>query len=353
MHLRGRFIALTMCIALLCSCKTSTVEIGVPELQGTKTRTLHFQVSSNLQPEVLEQTDAFADRVAALSGGMLQIEVMTGLPDDKTVKTKEADLAFLSNIQMAQADQLFSMFSMPFLYDDDTHMSVALNSEEIRSVLSQRLSSRGMVPLMAVYNGSNYLATDRRELRKPSDFKGLVIAMRTDNADKLMFFEALGAKVLPYTLSTVVPLFKTKVEILPKDLKLPSEIVTVDTVELSLEQTLQLLPDPQTLYLINTYHSLSPLWIVANRDVMSQLSDYERAILDEGLAGLVSELERLKIAHEQELLTQVKAQGITVVEVERSTIASALYGNKGSGTDRYKPPVYFDNRIYKMIQSFA
>lgn len=345
-------VALLICAVVCCACTGKKTEL-TPTMPIQTVRTLRFQVSNLLPEDVLMQTNRFADNVARMSKGKLQIQVVTGMPDHLTVKNGEADLAFLRNIQLSQADELFSMLAMPFLYDSPTHMSVALNDEQTMKILNQRLSSDGLVPLLAVYNGSSHLVTDKWELRRPSDFKDLIIAMRTDNASKFEVFEAMGARILPYTLSSVGSLLETEVEILPHDLSLPSDMVTIDTVEVELEQAHQLRSDPHTLYFIKSYHALAPLWVVGNQELLSQLTEQETALLQEGFAGLISELEHERNKKEEALLEQLHQKGFTIVEIDRAAIASLLYGSKGLGSDRYTPPPYFDPRIYKMIQSYS
>lgn len=339
-----------LCAGLLCGCAPQTK----PDISSAPAvRMLSFQVSSNLPPAVLEQADAFADRVMKLSGGLLLIDVTTGLADHESVKNGTVDFAFLSNIQLAQLDERFSMLHLPFLYDDYRHMSMALNSDEVLEILGERLAPQNIVPLVAVYRGSNSLVTTRKEVRQPSDFKDLVIAMHTENAEKLTVFEALSAQVLPYSQTSLMPALGTTVEILPEDLRLPSENVVVDTIEMGIEDVSKLTQDPNKLYLIYSYHTLSPLWLAANAESISQLTTFERAILDEACAGLLSGLERLRIERETNLTEQLRAQGVTIVDIERPSIAAAVYGLDGKGTERYVLPAYFDNRLYRIIQNYA
>lgn len=361
----ARVLAL-LCAALLCSCGTqSDSQTGVtatPLLTvAQEARTLRFTVDEKLPASVLAQADAFADRVAAQSENLLQIVVTTAPLDHNAVKKGETDFALLRNLQMAQADDLFTMLTMPYFYNDPAHMSAALNSESVLGVLRGHLEPSKIVPLAAMYSGSNYLATTAHELRKPADYKGLVVALRTDSAVKLEIFQAMGATVLPYTQSTVTSLLGTQVEILPADAHTPSgllkpdEIVKVDTVEVTLEQALQLLPDPSTLYLIKTYHTITPLWLISRAGVMESLTAREDAILREGIAGLVGEIELERQRREDALLLEIEAQGIAVVDVKRTRLALAnwIYGAKGTGTDRYTPPAGFDPRLYTMLQKFA
>ena len=158
-------------------------------------RVLTLLVPNTLDQVVLEQADAFAADAARLSGGQLVIDVRTGQAPADALTGGEADLAFLRNAQMAQLDERFSTFALPFLYDDHQHLSLALNSEELLGRLNTGLQPRGIRLLNAFYSGSAFLVSTKGELRTPSDYKGIAAALRTDNADKLAVFSSLGARV--------------------------------------------------------------------------------------------------------------------------------------------------------------
>ena len=341
-------ILLLSAMLVLGGCASGTAEMR--QISMKITRSLTMQVSEK-DAMVREEAERFAARVSELSGGMLEIEVQSGFPDHETVASGEADFAFLSNIQMAQANSLFGMLSLPFTYDDYNHMSIALNSEEMLTLLTDRLAGTNLLPMMAHYNGTSCLVTNRGELRVPSDFRDLAIAMRTDNAEKIRMFEVLGARVLPYSHTSLVPMLGQEVEILPDDLTKPGDLVTIDTIEVDLEQALQLLSDPDSLYLIRTFHNLSPLWLVANQEAFASLSAWEQAVVREGLAGLLAQMELRREGRDRELLAQMVNMGIEIVDIERPEIGVAIYGSSGTGTDKYTPPAAFDRRVYQMIQN--
>ena len=202
MKIGRRALALALSLALLCSC--APMEPGTQESEPMRVvRVLTLLVPNTLDQVVLEQADAFAADAARLSGGQLVIDVRTGQAPADALTGGEADLAFLRNAQMAQLDERFSTFALPFLYDDHQHLSLALNSEELLGRLNTGLQPRGIRLLNAFYSGSAFLVSTKGELRTPSDYKGIAAALRTDNADKLAVFSSLGARVLPYSASAI------------------------------------------------------------------------------------------------------------------------------------------------------
>lgn len=340
-----RITAGILCTAVvLCGCTKEPAG----QTMMTAVRFLRFQVSDTLDEEVLVQADAFADRVQELSDGTMVVNVTTAPAlGQSELAAGQADLAFLRNTQMAQADSLFAMFSLPFMYDSYSHMSIALNSEELRKILCANMSVRGLVPLMAAVDSSAVLVSSAGEPRVAADFRDLVIAMRTGNTDKLMMFAALGAQVVPYSQTSLVSFLGQELEIYSDGQTQPSTDIVVDTVELDLNQVPDMNFEEENLYLINTYHTAEPLWLVMNAQVFETLTDRERAVLYEASAGLLAGLDRRREAHEKELYEQLEERGVSAVEVERPEIGLSLYG-----TDK-NTPAYFDRALYRMIQSYS
>ncbi len=124
-----RLIAMAVGLAVaLCGCGQ---QMHSPTLLSSpaQTHTLVLQVNRNLSRNVLVCVDEFADAVEQMSGGALTVDVQLGYPNDTTVSREEADMVLLNNAQIARADRLFAMFSLPFLFDNGHHMTSALNSE--------------------------------------------------------------------------------------------------------------------------------------------------------------------------------------------------------------------------------
>lgn len=355
MKIGRRALALILGLALLCSC--APAESGPQESEPMQVaRVLTLLVPNTLDQVVLEQADAFAADAACLSGGRLTIDVRTGQEPADALTGGEADLAFLRNAQMAQLDERFSTFALPFLYDDQRHLSLALNSEELLGRLNTGLQPRGIRLLTAFYTGSAFLVSTKGELRTPSDYRGIAAALRTDNADKLTVFSSLGARVLPYSASAIPNMLGAQAELLPEGADGPAEEVTVDTIEVDTGQALALEADPNTLFFIKSYHAAAPLWLGANEQSLASLTEYERAVLGEACAGLLAGLERVYTEREAAAFDELRARGVEIVEIERQQVSAVLYDSSRSlppDPGRYLPPAYFDRRLYEIIQSYS
>ena len=280
---------------------------------------------------MLFRSDEFADAVEQMSGGALTVDVQLGYPNDTTVSREEADMVLLNNAQIARADRLFAMFSLPFLFDNGHHMTSALNSEEVRQILEQRLSEKGIFPMVAFYNGSSHLVTGGQELRTATDFRGVTAAMSAGSADESAVFQALGVRVLPYTSALRLG---ERVELSTEDGK--SESVSVSAIEVTLDQVLSLEHSSGRVRFINSYHRMEPLWLFMSSQSFGQLTSWEQAVLLESCAGLTAGMEERRSVREAGLREQIRAREIPEVDVERLAIAGVLYGKNGQGTDLYR-----------------
>lgn len=336
--------AIVMSGLLMCSCSPAKPkDEAAPAPAG---KTLVMEVDSGLGADVLSESGAFAKRVEKLSGGALKIDVKEAKTDTGRLSQGGCDLAFLSSAQAAQADDVFAMLSLPFLYDDASHMSLALNSTEMAGILTRKLAHGDLTPMAAIYNGSRWIVTDKGLLRIPSDFKKLILAADVGQTGNVNVFQMFGTVIAASPAQPAVNAFNSKQEVKDQSGK---PIGRVDAAELTLEQVSELLADPQSLFLIRTSHAVAPIWLLANAKAIARLSDYEQAVLKEATAGLIAEMEEDWHEKEQDLIQQFKVEGITIVDAERPEFAAAVYDN----SDSAKIPTYFDRQIYRIIQLFV
>ena len=324
---------LGMCVCLLCSCQP----MQDPAVEETPVQTvqLSFQISSRVDDVLLEQAELFMERVQELSEGTIRMELITAAPGSDALKQGEWDIALLYNIQMAQADSLFSMFGLPFIYDDWNHMSRALNCQQILEILQERLANKNIKPLAAIYNGNTSLVALEKDIRDVGDFKDRVLAVRADSEEKIKAFQALGAQVEPYPSLSIVEMLNSGI---------------VDAAEVSIDQTAGILAAPQDIHYINSQHTIKPLWLVVNAQTFEKLDSVQQAAIYEGIAGFLAQVDDARAQHESQLMLELQDQGIAIVDIEREELGTALY-NSSAGA--YTAPDYFDLRIYNIIQEYA
>lgn len=338
-----RCAALVLSGFLLCSC-TITKPNNERSLSPVG-KVLTLEVDGDLGADILAKSKSFANRVEQLSNGKLIINVETGGAGEQNLLQGTCDLAFLSSQQASQADDIFSTLSLPFFYDDAAHMSLALNSEEMTDILTSRLSQKNLMPLAAIYNGSPCFITKKGLLRSPSDFKKLVMVLNSNSVPKADAFRMLDADVSTYPMQSVIEVFNKEERVRDEN---GNNIGRVEAVELELQQVPELSEDPNDLFLIRTSHAIIPLWFMANAQSISNLSDFEQAVLREASAGLIADMEQIWQETESNLIRQFKDQGITVVDAERLEFAAAIYDNK----EPADLPPYFDWQVYRTIQLF-
>lgn len=311
---------------------------------------LLLMVDSSLSGTCAEQAEAFAQDAVLYSGGTLNVDVRTGVSNQDILRGQGCDISLLYNSQLSVMASELSMLSMPFLYDSGMHMSGALNSPELMTRWRELLEPYGIYPLYAIYNGSEMLATNRGALRAASDFSGAVIAMHTGNPDRENTFRALGASVVTHDDESLAGRLGVMTQILPDESGVTHE-APIDTVEVSAAQALLITEPAQTISVVNTGHTISPLWLAVNKDCWDALDEKQQAALMEAGAGLAARLETASRELDSNALGELMRVGATVTDVERKRIAASVYGADGSGGPHSFPfPEYYDKRLYQMIQ---
>ena len=333
-------------------CSSQTPKKNYAILAQPLSTVLRLEVGASLPLETVEQLDAFADYIERLSNHRLLIHVEIGAPTHTTL-SESTQLAVLTTPQLAQANEVFSMLDLPFLYDDCNHMAMALNSEEILSRLENALEETGILPLAAFGNCEDVFVSTR-ELRTADQFQGRVMALRADNTTKVSMCEALGATVLPYTQSSVASMLGESVEILPEDLSQPDRRVRVDTVEASLEEASSLIAaSEESLFVTSGGHDISPLWLVGNEQALSKLSDLERAWLAEGTAWLLAAINSQREDQKREFEELLAQRDLQVTLLERQDVALLIYEGNNGDNAFYHLDKYFDSKLYSMIQNYS
>ena len=255
--------------------------------------------------------DYFAQLVNEKSGGRINIQVFPAgqLGDEKTMYQTiqmgggAIDICRTNTNSLVDfgAEKL-TLFGLPFIFRDREHLWNVLNSEigdEFKGELQEK--GTGMVGLFYLDEGSrNFFTKEGIEIRTAEDLKGLKLRVPTTDlmSDTVA---ALGAQSTPISFSELYSALQTG---------------TVDGAE-----------QPHSGYYSNKYsevapnysltgHTYSPSIVIMAESAWNQLSDEDKAIIEEA-AKETEEWNRTNIEQlDAELLEQIKAEGANVIEIE-------------------------------------
>lgn len=255
--------------------------------------------------------DYFAQLVNEKSGGRITIQVFPAgqLGDEKTMYQTIQMGGGAIDICRANTNSLvdfgakkLTLFGLPFIFRDRDHLWNVLNSEigdEFKGEL--QAEGTGMVGLFYLDEGSrNFFTKEGVEIRTAEDLKGLKLRVPTTDlmSDTVA---ALGAQSTPISFSELYSALQTG---------------TVDGAE-----------QPHSGYYSNKYaevapnysltgHTYSPSIVIMAESVWNNLSDADKAIIEEA-AKETEQWNRENIEKlDAELLEQIKAEGANVIEIE-------------------------------------
>jgi tripartite ATP-independent transporter DctP family solute receptor len=153
--------------------------------------------------DILADTvDKFAELVAQKSGGGLTVSNLyqaLGVEQQLTqaVKSGSVDIGQLANGNAASFTSALLVYDLPFIFKDNDALLRSLDSPTGRKLIGQFEQDLGVKYLFPISNGSGRdIETRSKELRLPSDIKGLKMRVTPSPVDRATF-GAWGANPTP------------------------------------------------------------------------------------------------------------------------------------------------------------
>lgn len=168
-----------------------------------------------------EAADAFKKTVEEGSKGDISVQIVTAdrealekAPDGRPqaeiaaqVASGEAEMGHSFTDVMSGVDKRLMAFEAPYLFRNYRHLEGVFEGP-VGGELLAGLRARGMEGMAFTYSGgANGVATLDREIRKPSDLKGLKVGVFGDEVDS-GWLRALGATPVPlrHSLDSIIPM---------------------------------------------------------------------------------------------------------------------------------------------------
>lgn len=288
-----RFAALLLCLLLpvfLSACEGETA-------QTVPTTVLQLAVQRGLSSEAMAGLDSFAGKVRELSNGELVIETASS-EDVLDSLDQGCALILASNTEIARADSNFSSYTTPFYFFSYQHLTLTLNSDRFREIISDgTLSLLGALPIAAFYDGNSViLSSGPLSFDTVDQFEGADLTIANDPilADLLRGF---GARV------------RIREE---ESQRLEGFCQGSDPAiecRISSLSALTELPDNQPFTVCQSFHRARINWIMLSEAVRQQLTPRERAILTEAAAYAIAQNDQLVLQAEEKALLAAEALG--------------------------------------------
>ncbi len=226
----------------------------------------------------------------------------------ESVQIGTIDCTFTSTGPVGNFVPEVRVFDVPFLFRDAAHARGVLDSEIGQQVL-QRFQARGLVGVIWTENGFRHLTNSRREVRSPSDVRGL--KLRTmENQVHMRAFRELGALPTPMAFSELVPALQQG---------------TVDGQENPISVIVANNLNQVQRFMTLTNHVYSPAVMICNPQTLGRLSPADRALFQQA-AQEAQRANRARVSADDENgVAELRRRGMTVItDVDTAAFQQAM-----------------------------
>ncbi len=196
---------------------------------------------------------------------------------------------------------------LPYLFNDRETAYKVLDGELGKEMVENLPEDQGVRVLGYFENGFRNVTNSKREITNPEDLEGL--KLRTPNSEvSLAIFEALGANPTPMAFG---------------ELYTALEQGTVDGQENPLALIYSSKFYEVQNYISLTEHMYSPMVLTISEKTWSELSSENQKIIQEAANQAKKYERKLSAEQEQELITKLKEEGVTINEPEKKPFIEA------------------------------
>ena len=214
-------------------------------------------------------------------------------------QTGAIDFVVCSTGNLETFDTIYSVFSIPYLFDNTTAYYKAMDDNIIRNQVFNATESSGFEAVTWLDAGTrNFYA--RKPINTPDDLKGLKLRVQQSPSNVSMV-KAFGAAAAPMSFGEVYTAIQQGV------------IDGAENNELALTNNKH---GEVAKYYIYDQHQMVPDMLVGNIKFLESLSDEERQVFNEA-AQLCNEVERKEwIVKVDEAKKQAEAMGVVFSDVD-------------------------------------
>ena len=238
----------------------------------------HVQSASH--PDHLGLT-AFADHINEKLGDKYRVEVypseLLGSQTEmvQLTQTGAIDFVIASNAIMETFSSQYQIFNLPYLFSSVDAYRAAMDDPEVTDPIFKTTSKAGLETVAWLDAGTRNFYTINAPINQPSDLKGLKIRVQQSPTNVEMM-RLLGGTATPMGFGDVYTALQAGI----LDGAENNELALTDNGHGDICK-----------YYSYDMHQMVPDLLVANYEFMSNLSDEERAIFDEGFE-ILSSVER-------------------------------------------------------------
>lgn len=235
------------------------------------------------------------------------------------LQTGALDMAFLTLAEISNRVPEFGAFYAPFLVDDIDQAAKLLQSEEAAKLLTELPAKAGVVGIGYGMAGMRQVLS-RAPAKGPEDIKGKKIRITPFEPIK-DFYNALGAAPTPLPLPAVYDALANG---------------QVDALDMDFDSILVLKFYERAENLMISNHMIFPMVGIVSAKVWAQLSDEDKALIQESMKAHLNQVIEKFAAQEKDQEKQLRELKLTVTEANRETFNDAVNQWEGVWAEKSK-----------------
>lgn len=225
------------------------------------------------------------------------------------VSDGSVDMAIVSGPQLENLNPDFTVFNLPKVFDGVDHQMEVINNSDIPNELYASLEGDQSITVLGGFTqGSRSVYTSYGPVETPADLNGKKLRVQESTLN-ISMAEALGASATPMAYGELYTGLQSGV---------------VDAAE-----------NNEVSYFTQKHYEVAPYWsstkhlvgldyLIINSDVLTEMSEEDRAAFDEGWKQAWEEHTELWATATQEAIDGATAGGATFTEVDDDAFTEAL-----------------------------
>lgn len=190
-------------------------------------------------------------------------------------QTGAIDFTVCSTANLETFDDIYQVFSMPYLFDSVEHYHTIMENDELMSTIYKSTEAAGFEAVTWFDAGTRNFYTTKRMINKPEDLKGLKIRVQA-NPTNIRMMQLLGASATPMSFGEVYTALQQHV------------IDGAENNELALTNNKH---GEVAKYYSYNQHQMVPDLLIGSLKFLNKLPPEERQIFDEAVK-VCTEVER-------------------------------------------------------------
>jgi len=284
--------------------------VGLAAAQDIKERTIKFGLNSPEGHPAVAGMKAFAENVAAKSGGKIKVQLFLNgtLGSDQAtlsaVKGGTVEMAVMNSGILASEVKALEIFDFPFLFANEKEADAIVDGP-VGQKMHAALQDKGIVGLSYWELGFRNISTSKRALNKVDDIAGLKLRV-IPNAINVDWVKALGANPTPLPFPEVYAALEQGA--------IDGQENPIAVIAANKFWEVQ-------KFVALTNHQYNPQSVIFSKKVWDTLSPAERKIIDDAADAATKNQRaqsRASLAANLELL---KKNGMTITQFPPAEVA--------------------------------